>query len=62
MSLKSWQLALEQVTATPDNMSDVYPDPCPECFGEMTLGDFVCWGICYECLDKAEKSALADQD
>jgi len=33
----------------PDMMDIMEGETCPLCDGEYRVGDFVCWGMCYEC-------------
>ena len=38
------------------DMFDVIEDTkCPDCFGELSVGSYVCWGMCYECAKKSGK-------
>lgn len=39
------------------DMHERLEDPCPKCSGELTVGDYVCWGFCYQCYDQAFKDA-----
>lgn len=46
---------LEDSKAFPD-MFTVLEEPCPVCNKELLMGDWVCWGFCYECYREKEEN------
>lgn len=35
------------------DMFDILEDVnCPVCLGEISVGDYVCWGICFFCAEE----------
>ena len=61
MSLNLLAKGLDNLVSSeisPD-MLDSYAHPCPHCNGEMLVGDYVCWGTCFKCVDnEMQKHAL----
>ena len=52
-ALSSWQAAiLELMPVNNDPMFVEMDEPCPECNGVYLVGDWSCWGMCYECARK----------
>lgn len=44
---------IEEIDSSPP-MEMMLPcaDPCPRCAGAMQVGDYVCWGFCFQCFKK----------
>lgn len=62
MSLNVLAKALDNLLRSDvsDDMYLVYSEPCPYCNGEMLVGDYVCWGICFKCFDSEMQKSLLE--
>ena len=52
---KEVPVSIEEIDNSPPMDMDLpVKEPCGSCQGPMKVGDYVCWGICYQCMKDEE--------